>query len=163
MQVFKADLEDWPAIERLYDEFLKSPFTQRFDIDREALRRYFKLSLVDPRYAVLCVREDQDLVGLSILYEILSPDIYRGPVPQSFLHICYINPKAGRLAGDLMNEAITLWGRSRQHTHVTANVRVTKDNPFKLRAVDKRYGFKPLYITIGRDLREGGEENGQGR
>lgn len=161
MQVFKADLEDWPAIESLYERFLESPFTSRFDLNKEGLRRYFKLSLVDPRYAVLCVREDKDLVGLSIMYEILAPDIFLGPVPQSFLHVCYIDPKAPKQAGDMMNAAIEEWGRMMRHSHVTANVRVNKANPFKLRAVDKRYGFKPLYITIGKPLTaEGGESDG---
>lgn len=160
MQVFKADLEHWPEIEALFNEFRHSPFSGRFDLNKEGLQRYFKLSLVDPRYAVLCVREADRIVGLSILYEILSPDIMVGLVPQSFLHVCYIDPKASMRAGDLMNEAITLWSRSRNHNYVTANVRVTKSNPFKLRAVEKRYGFKPLYITIGRPIDEGGEDNG---
>lgn len=154
MQVFKADLEHWPEIERLYEEFLKSPFTARFDLNKEGLRRYFKLSLVDQRYAVLCVREDQDLVGLSILYEILAPCVFKGLVPQTFVHVCYINPKASREAGDLMNQGVELWGRSMKHSHVIANVRVTAKNPFKLRAIDKRYGFKPLYIVIGKELKE---------
>jgi hypothetical protein len=159
MQVFKADLENWPEIERLYEKFCLGPFTSRFDLNKEGLRRYFKLSLVDPRYAVLCVREDQDLVGLSIVYEIYAPDIFAGPVPQSFVHVCYIDPKAPRAAGDLMNAAVEEWGRMMKHNYVTANVRVSSKNPFKLRAIDKRYGFKPLYITIGKPL-EGGKNDG---
>lgn len=160
MQVFKADLENWPEIEELYVEFLNSPFRDRFDINKEGLRRYFKLSMVDNRYAIILVREAEKIVGLSILYEILAPDIMVGPVPQSFLHVCYINPKASKEAGDLMNQAIEMWGRSRGHNYVTANVRATNGNPFKMRAVEKRYGFKPLYITIGKQISEGGENNG---
>lgn len=160
MQVFKADLENWPEIEELYVEFCASPFKDRFDLNKEGLRRYFKLSLVDPRYAILLVREADKLVGLSILYEVLAPDIMAGLVPQTFLHVCYINPKASKEAGNMMNAAIDLWGRSRGHNWVTANVRAAKDNPFKMKAVEKRYRFKPMYITIGKQIPEGGENNG---
>lgn len=153
MDVFKADLNDWPAVERFYEKFLASKFAHRFDISLEGLQRYFKLSLVDPRYAVLCVR-DQDLVGLSILYEILSPDIFAGFLAQTFLHIVYVEPKAPREASDLMHQAIELWARSRKHNYIIGNVRFrpTKKGAFKFRAASKRYGYEPLKIMMGRPV-----------
>lgn len=154
MQVFKADLEHWAEIEALSERFLNGPLKKRFDIDKEGLKGYFKLSQVDPRYIILCIREDESgpILGFALVYEILISNIYRGLDPQSFFHVGYMDPKAPLEAGALMNQAIDEWGRSRNHSHVTANVRVGKKDPFKLRAAEKRYGYKPLYITIGKPL-----------
>lgn len=155
MESFVATLNDWPDLRKFYDDFTRSPYRERFDLDFDGFERYFKLSLVNPKYALICVREAGELVGVTVVYENYAHNIHLGLVPQTFIHVCHIKPSASRAVGERMNQAIETWGRFHGHNYITANVRVNAKNPFKLRAIDKRYGFKPQYLVIGRPI-EGG-------
>lgn len=152
MESFVATLDHWPRLQEFYRDFCVSPYAGRFDLDFEGFERYFKLSLVNPKYALICVAEGREIVGVTVVYENYAHNIHHGLVPQTFIHVCHIKPSASRAAGDMMNKAIETWGRFFGHNYITANVRVNAKNPFKLRAVDKRYGFKPQYMVIGRPI-----------
>lgn len=158
MRVFRPSLDDWPRVRDFYEDFCRSQYASRFDLDYPRFQVYFAQAILNPKIGVLCIEEDTEIVALSIIHESYAFDVTKGSIPQTFIHVCYVKPSTGKLVGELMNQAIEAWGTSRGHNYIVASVRVNAKNPFKLRAIDKRYGFKPLYIAIGKPI--GGKTDG---
>lgn len=156
-----AILEDWPALQDAYKEFLKSRYTDRFDLNFENFRKFFQMSLYNKAVCVVLTLVKNKIVGLTVIYELGIPFVDM-LLKRTHIHIAawipeYFNIplRIGRECGDRTMKFIDWWAVSRGHDGITANTRVPEPgkNNYKFKGVNKRYGFAPAYVSIFKPLK----------
>ena len=190
--VTTATLDSWPAAKEFAARFNRSIFASRINVDDRTFETMYQIALYpEAMIGVLLLwrmgspyvlvhdyedpprREEQQakvLTGIAVVnaaQEIVNTQI----VSRTFLRGVYIQPGESFRAAVEMDRAIDKWARIRGHDMVYAFVRLNTaehgNNGFKLRAVQERFGYEPLYQVIGKKLygeipssRKGGS-NGQ--
>lgn len=147
-----ADLRDWPALERFYDQFKDTKWMARLDCDIETLEGFFKLALHDPRrFAILLVVDAGEVAAAALLMEVGTPYKLRW-VQRSFIHGILTDPHRSRNVGRILHEGMVKWGQERGHDLLYGNIRMPHGahpaNGFKLRAVEKQYGMEAIHVIL---------------
>lgn len=154
-----ATLDDWLKVRDFYRDFKESHWGSRIDVPEEEFEQWFLSSLLRPSEVgvVLVENECGNIVAMAVLQATLMYTQGKGYRPHTFVRGVYVDyPRAGKQGGDLMHQAMLDWGRQRGHEAIYGHVRDT----FRLKAVERRYGYRLWNLVVGRPLEE--EEKSDG-
>ena len=154
--VTTATLDSWPAAKEFAARFNRSIFASRINVDDRTFETMYQIALhPEAMIGVLLLWKANSLIGIAVVnaaQEIVNTQI----VNRTFLRGVYIRHGESFRAAVEMNHAVDRWARVRGHDMVYAFVRMNTaehgNNGFKLRAVQRRFGYEPLYQVIGKKL-----------
>jgi GNAT superfamily N-acetyltransferase len=167
----EAKLRDWPLLEEFYNRFyVGNKFMEaRLDCDLETIEGFFHYGLYAPRqFAVMVVKSAMPspvsvfhpivrIVGMALLMEVSSPYKLK-MLPRTFIHGIFIPPGQPKEVGKALMPAMQRWGRERGHDLLWGNIRLPHGanarNGFKVRAVQKQYGFRVEHMVLVADTKE---------
>lgn len=151
-----ATLDDWKDVRALWEAFRNSRHGSRIEVSDAELRDYFSASLVNENAGVLLGRQDGELRGLLVVKAVLQADSRQGMrlVPATFIAGVYVTPHAGLAFSDAFFCFLDGWSHARRHLLQIGNARPPQEgvNNYKLRAVERRYGFKLSHMVVERQL-----------
>ena len=160
MTVVGPTLDLWPEVKKFYSGFKVSQWATRINVDERQFESYYTASLFAGSMVGTLVLLDSlhGVIGLAVLSEIRELLDDGRLAARTFLRGVHILPGCGRIAGDILNDAVEEWAKVRGHDMVIAYTRFPAGgvNNFKYHACQERYGFKPLYTVIGREVKKDG-------
>jgi type IV secretory pathway VirB3-like protein len=149
-------LDDWPLLRSFWEKFKAGRHADRIVVSEGELTQYFLASLVQPHiFGVLWGWQDGILRGVVVMKGVV---VEQNGVNQAASYIvgAYVLPRTDRAFCDGLHQQMDQWSRARQHRFWRAHARapVAGANNYKLKAIDKRYGFKVACIVLERELEE---------
>lgn len=148
-----ATLDDWLKVRDFYRAFKHSHWGSRIDVPEEEFEQWFLGSLIKPQEVGVVITEDREgrIVAMAVLQATMMYTQGKGYCPHTFVRGVYVDyARAGKAGGDVMHQAMLDWGRKRGHEAIYGHVR----DSFRLKAVERRYGYKLWNLVVGRPLRE---------
>lgn len=151
-----AQLEDWPNVAKLWENYQKSTEKPGIEGDLGAVKALFLGGLTAPQVGFLVIEGAQDpadLVGFGVVTEALATMPVNGTVQfvrHGFVRAILIRPKTSIRAALGLAQAIEDWGKLRGYPFLRGDC--TEQYMQHAETVYTRLGWKKSHIVVCKNL-----------